>query len=335
MDDLLRASSELLVGPAGNAGRAAAHATRLEDTAKEWQRLRRACAYSARDLEKLPEFQPIAACLSFIDSRLTDLGREARVVEADLENGARAQRQRAGRVYQDACRIRMTPADVVFGPFGPMVRNLAQQEGKVVEFYGEGLATNADLVVLQGLKDAVMHLLRNAVSHGIETAEERVRRGKTPAGEIRLRVGSRGDRIWVAIEDDGRGLNYAGIAREARTRGLMEDGENMAGAEEIARLVFQAGLSTSPSVTGLSGRGIGLSIAQRAVQRLHGEISVKPRAGGGTSFVLSVPISISAQHVLLVAAGGHTFGIATAFVESLVRIKPAEVRIMHGREFIL
>src|SRR5581483_9400769 len=101
-----------------------------------------------------------------------------------LDNEERSLRRKAGRVYQDACRIRMTPAGVVLGNFGPMVRDLAQEEGKAIEFRAEGMETTADLIVLQGLKDTVMHLLRNGVSHGIEPALERQRKGKTAEGSI-------------------------------------------------------------------------------------------------------------------------------------------------------
>lgn len=337
LDDLIRDSSELLKDAAAEAAesRAGAHASHLDDVAKEWQRLRRASAAAARALGREPEFHPIAECLSFIDGRLTALNREARALSGSSQSTGRALRERAGRVYRSACRIRMTPAEIALGGFGPMVRDLAQQEGKQIAYHSEGLETEADRLVLQGLKDPVMHLLRNAVSHGVEHPDERARAGKPAEGTIRLRLSSRGDRLSLRIDDDGRGLDYEAIRKAARERGLAGADDTEKDLEELARFVFHPGFSTSKTVSGVSGRGMGLSIVQRSVNRLRGEIDIRPAPGGGTRVALSVPISISTQHVLLLAAAGHTFGISAASVESLCRVKPSDIGNVDGRESIV
>lgn len=337
LDALIRDSAELLVSASGEAveTRAGAHAGRLDEVAKEWKRLREACAAGARKLERDPELQQLAECFSFIDDQLTVLSREAHEAAASSRNGKRALHERAARVYQSACRVRMTVADVLLGGFGPMVRDLAQHEGKQISFHAEGLETNADLLVLQGLKDPVMHLLRNAVSHGVETPAERMRAGKAPEGTVWLRVRSRGDRLMLSIEDDGRGLNYESIAREARRRGLFQEGDSNPNPEEIAKLVFQPGFSTSGAITDVSGRGMGLSVVQRAMGRLHGDAGIYPGPEGGTHIFLSVPISISTQHVVLLAAAGQTFGVSASFVERLCRVLPSGITNVNGRESIL
>ncbi|HEY3839273.1 MAG TPA: ATP-binding protein, partial [Bryobacteraceae bacterium] len=288
LDELIRESSQMLIDSTAETSRErlAAYATHLADAFREWGRLRRTSASAVHEFARHPEFQPIAECLAFIDNRLTALNREAHAVHETSGNSSRSLRDRAARVYQGACRIRTTPAEAVFGSFGPMVRDLAKEEGKQIAFRAEGLDTYADLLVLQGLKDSVMHLLRNAVSHGIEPANERIRAGKPEEGIIRLNVTSRGDRLSLSIEDDGSGLDYQGVAREARRRGLVSAGEEEHNAAEMAKLLFQPGFSTSRRVTGVSGRGIGLSIVQSAVNRLRGEISIVPRSGGGTRVIL-------------------------------------------------
>lgn len=337
MDDLIRDTSELLIEATAEAGAARfdEYVARLEETAAEWLRLRRVTASSIRALGRDPRFRPVGNCLSFMDLRLAALRRSAHRVNEDLGYASRSVRGKAGTVHHAACRLRMTPAESVFGIFGPMVRDLARQEGREVLFEAGGLNIDADLLVLQGLKDPVMHLLRNAVSHGIETPEERVRTGKQREGQIRLLLTSRGDRLEVAIEDDGRGIDYRAVEREARNRGLLGADETLAHDEDIGRLIFRAGFSTSKVVTGVSGRGMGLSIVERAVRRLHGGIGLYPRPGGGTRVVISAPTSISTQHVMLVSAGGHTFGIATAYVDKVVRVARAELRNVSGREAIL
>jgi two-component system chemotaxis sensor kinase CheA len=172
-----------------------------------------------------------------------------------------------------------------------------------------------------------MHLLRNAVSHGIETPEKRSQAGKNVEGKVRLYLRSRGDRLAVSIEDDGGGLDYEAIAQEARKRGSTD--------EDFTRVIFQPGFSTSKVVTDISGRGMGLSIVQRSVNRLRGVVVVEPGPAGGTRITLSVPLSISTQHVLLVGTAGHVFGIPATFVESITRIKPAAIKVVNGQESIV
>jgi two-component system chemotaxis sensor kinase CheA len=329
LDDLIRHSSQLLMDATVEAdgARAEAHWEHVDEVAKEWQRLRRAAGSVGRELRSHPEFQAIAECLAFADSRFAAIGREAHVVATSSRNTAGAFRERAEQVYQSACRIRTTPAGVVLGGFGSMVRDLAQQEGKQIAFDAEGLEIHADRLVLQGLRDPVIHLLRNAVSHGIETPEERARAGKNIQGTIRLLLRTRGDRLALRIEDDGRGLDYEAIAHEARNRGLAD--------EEITQVIFQPGFSTSKTVTDVSGRGVGLSIVQRSVNRLRGEVAVRPGPEGGTLVALLVPLSISTQHVLLVETAGHIFGISAAFVEKITRTEPSAIRIVNGRESII
>jgi two-component system chemotaxis sensor kinase CheA len=337
LDDLIRDSSELLVDAAAEAGpsRFAAYADRIDETAREWLRLRRSSVPNVRTLGQQPEFHPIAACLAFIDTRLATLTRDAHLVNEDLGYASRSARSKAERVYQGACRIRMTPAESVFAAFGPMVRDLAQQEGREVVFHAERLETSADLLVLQGLKDPVMHLLRNAVSHGIETPDQRIAAGKPPEGNIRLLLNSRGDRLELIIEDDGRGIDYAGVEQEARARGLLAEDETVEHPEDLGHLIFRAGFSTSKAVTGVSGRGMGLSVVERAVRRLHGEIGLHPRRGGGTRVVISAPISISTQHVLLFSVNGHTFGVSSVYVDTVLRVAPSEIRRVHNRDSVV
>jgi two-component system, chemotaxis family, sensor kinase CheA len=336
LDELIRNAADLLIDATAedNATHLDDYVARLEDTAAEWLRLRRASFSNARTLASDPEFRPVATCLSFMDSRMDVLRRASRRTREDLSYSSRSSRAKAGAVHRAACRLRMTPAESVFGVFGPMVRDLAHQEGREVVFEAEGLNIDADLLVLQNLKDPVMHLLRNAVSHGIESPQERINAGKTREGIIRLLLASRGDRLELSIEDDGRGINYKEVEMTARDQGVLAPGETVEHSETFGRLIFRAGFSTSKAVTGISGRGMGLAIVDRAVRRLHGGVGLYPRAGGGTRVVLSTPISISTQHVLLVSVGGHTFGIATAYVDTVLRVPQDQFLSVGGRQSV-
>jgi two-component system chemotaxis sensor kinase CheA len=176
-----------------------------------------------------------------------------------------------------------------------------------------------------------MHLLRNAVCHGIESPLDRARSGKAPAGLVALRLEARRNRLHVAIEDDGRGVDMNAVSEVAVRKGLLSEVEaRRLTPQELGRLIFQPGLSTSPVITELSGRGMGLSVVEEQVKRLQGEVALEPRNGSGTCILLAVPLSVSAQRVLLIACGDQTLAIPVHAVQRLCRIRIREVQTMEG-----
>ncbi len=241
--------------------------------------------------------------------------------------------QQASGLHARACQVRMTPADTVFGGFRKMVRDLARDEGKEVEFHTEGMDVQADRLVLQALKDPVMHLLRNAISHGIGNPRERAASGKPAAGAISLRLEARGSRLRVSVEDDGKGIDTRRVAEVAVSRGLLTRAAAAAQSpREVMNLILQPGFSTSRDVTRLAGRGIGLAVVQELVTRIQGEVAIEPRAPAGTTVRISVPLTISTQHVLLVGCGAHTFGIPAASIAALARARMEDIEHLDGRE---
>src|SRR5262249_19841520 len=160
-------------------------------------------------------------------------------------------------------RARMVPAESLLEGHRKMIRDLARDDGKRVEFQATSTGVHADRRVLEALKDPLLHLLRNAVSHGIETPQERTATGKSPAGSVVLQIGSTGQRLTIDIEDDGRGLDFTRVADVAIQQGILSEAEAASSSpKQMARLLFRAGFSTSPTVTELSGRGMGLSVVQ-------------------------------------------------------------------------
>jgi two-component system chemotaxis sensor kinase CheA len=181
-----------------------------------------------------------------------------------------------------------------------------------------------------------VHLLRNAVSHGVETPSEREAGRKPRAGRVRLSVETRKDRLLVAVEDDGRGLDPARIAQAAIARGLLTPAEAASrSAADLADILFQPGFSTAEAVTNVSGRGLGLSVVRETVARLQGEVAILNRVHGGIRVSLSVPISISTQHVLLVESSGQVFALPASFVERLWRGDVENIERVEGRQAIV
>ena len=179
----------------------------------------------------------------------------------------------------------------------------------------------ADRLVLQALKDSLIHALRNAVHHGIEPAAERLRSGKPAVGQIALILQADGNRLTIEVRDDGRGLDLVRVAELAAEREVpgATDAANR-GPDDLARLLFQPGFSTAEEVTEVAGRGMGLSVVQEAVTRLQGEATLGPASGGGTELRISVPLSIATHRLLLVACSGQSFALPVHAVERLFRV---------------
>jgi two-component system chemotaxis sensor kinase CheA len=181
-----------------------------------------------------------------------------------------------------------------------------------------------------------MHVLRNAISHGIETPQERAAKGKSPVGLVTLRLDTQGQRLTISIQDDGRGVDLSRVVEVAvRQRILSETDAALRTPEELARILFRAGFSTSRSVTDLSGRGMGLSVVQEAVRRLQGEVELRPADGCGTAIHLSVPLSISTHRLLLVSCAGASFAIPVHGIERLHRIRLHSVKTIEGKPIIV
>lgn len=339
IDDLVRSSSDLLAAALLDSEAEnpfAENAQYLSQLQTEWRQMRRGVhGGSASESDRAIELHKANQCLNFIDRQIEILQRRAQAASARWGARTYEVRRRAEILYDDACAVRMTPADTVFSGFGAMVRELAQQQDKPVEFRSEGLETQADRRVLQMLKDPVLHLLRNAVSHGAESEQARSRAGKAPVTTIRLRIHSRGDRLNLSVEDDGRGIDAAAVIEEALRRGALPPGSRDPAKVNIGKLLLLPGLSTEKQVSNLAGRGIGLSIVQEAVSRLHGDVSIQRAAAGGTEISLTVPLAMSTQHVLFVESAGVIFGLPTVFIEQLLRIALTDIQPIEGRESIV
>jgi two-component system chemotaxis sensor kinase CheA len=235
------------------------------------------------------------------------------------------------RLFDDIRILRIMPADSVFDGIGPMVRDLARQAGKQIHATVLGGDTRVDREVLQALKDPVMHLLRNAVSHGIEPAAERERAGKPADGHITLRIAVQRNHLVVRIEDDGAGLDVARICRIAVERGVLAKDTTLDGDfDAVTRLLVNPGFTTTTAVTEISGRGIGLAVVDQAVQRLQGTFRMAPREAGGTEAILTVPLAVIGTKVLVVRCGSQDFAIPVHAIQRLHQLSPEAVDMADG-----
>jgi two-component system chemotaxis sensor kinase CheA len=233
-------------------------------------------------------------------------------------------------------RARMTPASTATDFFPRMVRDLADEQGKEVEWVAEGTDLEVDRKVLEAMKDPLIHLVRNAIDHGIEPPEARSRGGKPPRGRIAVTIALlEGNRIEIRVEDDGVGIDPAGV-RAAAIRGRLLTAEQAAAlTDDQARdLIYRSGLSTSPMITDVSGHGLGLAIVKERVERLGGQIRLETRTGVGTTIRMVLPASIATFHGLLVRAGGQPFLLPTKAVERALGVTPEQIERVEGQEAI-
>jgi two-component system chemotaxis sensor kinase CheA len=236
--------------------------------------------------------------------------------------------QAAGGMDELVRRARTLPFAEACAGLERTARDVARGAGKRVRLEVHGGTLELDRSLLQGLREPLLHLVRNAVAHGVETPGARREAGKEEEGRVSLSAHLHGGRVRVTVEDDGRGLDFEAIRREARARGF-EPPEDDARA---ARFIFLQGLSTARHVTAVSGRGVGLDVVRAQVESLRGTVDVTSQPGLGTRFVLDVPLTLSTLRVLLVKAGGQTFAVEGASVGRLLRLAPTEVREVEGRQ---
>ncbi|MBV9122003.1 MAG: response regulator, partial [Planctomycetes bacterium] len=339
LDRLLRSTGQLLTESLGQnlvARELAQLHRQITELHKEWEAVRYGAAGALRQLGDTPGLGRVAQYVTFVEHQVRALARQARTVHLLQQRSAWTLRLLGEQLQQDVRRVRMVSAETVFQGFRKMMRDLARDEGKEIEFRVSGLEIEADRMVLQALKDPLMHILCNAVSHGLEPPAERVRQGKEPAGQVVLHLEALGNRMRIRVEDDGRGLDYRKIAEVAAARGFLSPAEAAeASPQELARLIFKPGFSTSQNVTGLAGRGMGLSVVYEAVARLQGEVDLVPREGPGTTLLLSVPLTISTQRLLLVACQGQTFAVPIHGIEQLLRVPLDDVDHVEGKPMLL
>jgi two-component system chemotaxis sensor kinase CheA len=234
-----------------------------------------------------------ASDIALMDQLLIDLGRTTREMRHKL------------------LRVRLAPIGTLFRRFGRFLRDLARERGQAIELCIEGGDTAVDRAIISRLYDPLVHIVRNAVAHGIESVEERAARGKPAKAQILLSARLREGRVSICVADDGRGLDLGAIAAKAKAQGM--ETSNLA-ERDLQRLIFQSGFSTAQSVSNLSGRGVGLDVVASVVQGLGGSIDVRGASQRGTVFVLDLPVTVSLQKALIFGVDSETFAVPAGFI---------------------
>ena len=229
-------------------------------------------------------------------------------------------------------KTRMQPVGRLFQKYPRVVRDLSRQLGKQVELEISGEETELDKTMIEDLNDPLMHLVRNAVDHGIETPEERAAQGKPAHSVLRLSAEQIGDHIMIQIRDDGRGMRPDVLRRKAVEKGLIEAeaAANM-DDQEALKLVFLPGFSTKDNISSVSGRGVGMDVVKTNIQKLNGRIEIKSVIGEGSIFTIYLPLTLAILPVLVIKVGEQPFAVPLSLVREIIPIKPDEVQEVAGR----
>ncbi|MEO1006404.1 MAG: response regulator, partial [Cyanobacteria bacterium J06638_38] len=231
--------------------------------------------------------------------------------------------------------LRQLPLSTVFNIYPRMVRDLARQQGKEIELIIEGGDTKADKRILEEIKDPLLHLIRNAIDHGIEMPEERLTQGKPATATIILRGYQTGNSIGIEISDDGRGLDLARITDTALQRKVRTQEELAAMSEsEVQSLIFASGFSTRTEVTELSGRGVGLDVVRANVERLKGSIQVSSTPGNGCKFQVRLNTSLATTKVLIVEVNQTLYALPLEFIQTMITLTPQDIYEIEGKTTI-
>ncbi|MBO8159371.1 MAG: chemotaxis protein CheA [Thermosyntropha sp.] len=286
------------------------------------------------DIERLDNLMNLVGELVMHKGRLEQIGATTKMVEL---NETIEQIDRITADLQSVVmKVRMVPIEQVFNRFPRMVRDLAKELNKEVEFLMEGKETELDRTVIDEIGDPLVHLLRNAVDHGLEPAEERIKKGKPAAGTLMLRARHEGNNVYIEVEDDGAGINVEKVKKKAVEKGLITEKETeKMDKDEAIELLFYPGFSTASVVSDISGRGVGLDVVKTKIEALNGEIAVDSKPDKGTRFKIKLPLTLAIIQALMVAVRDEIYAIPLSSVDETTMISKNDIKIVQGQEVIM
>ncbi len=286
------------------------------------------------ELDRYTEFHQLARGLSEGISDMTTLSAEMDTVIRECE-GVFARENRLNTTFQDRLmKARLVPLSTMTPRLYRAARAVALKQHKEFAFLLEGEDTEVDRTVNEEIAGPLLHLMRNAVNHAIETPEVRVMKGKPPAGQIKLSAAYEGNQVVITVRDDGAGIDPERVRKTAMSRGLIRP-DQVLSDNDVVDLIFRPGFSTAEVLSEESGRGVGLDVVRDSVSRLRGTLEVESMPGQGTAFTMKFPTSLAIQSAMMVKAGGQQFAIPTVMVEAIGRLDNFKRTTFAGRPAVL
>ena len=282
------------------------------------------------DLRRLDSLMDLIGELVTARGRLNELAARSR--DPAMDDIAIQVSRLSADLQAEIIQARMTPVWQVFDRFPRLVRDLARQLDKQVAFRVEGKEIELDRAILDELGDPLVHLLRNAVDHGIESAADRKRHKKKPEGEIVLAAVRERSSVAISITDDGRGIDRVKILEKAKRDGMVAPNVETLSDDQLLRVLARPGFSTAEAITSVSGRGVGIDVAMTRIRALGGSIEIRTEPGKGTAFILRLPVTLAIVRALIAAVGPERYALPLTYVAETVEFGAAAITTMEGRE---
>jgi two-component system chemotaxis sensor kinase CheA len=294
------------------------------------------------DIRKLDRLMTIVGELAIVKTAIANLtdrarGRASGGRELTIELGRlnRSFERHLAQMQSGILEVRMVPLGQAFDKLARVVRQISRELAKGVNLVITGAETEIDKLIVEELSDPLMHMIRNAIDHGIEPRDERLRVGKPPVGTIALNAFQKGNHVVIEVEDDGRGMDHAALVSAAVRKGILTaDEARELSAREVLALVFMPGFTTKEIATDLSGRGVGLDVVKTNIAKLGGVVDIASDVGIGTKMTITLPITLAIINVLLVEIGERLFAVPLASVEEAIALDERQVRTVESREVL-
>lgn len=284
------------------------------------------------DINRLDNLMNMVGELLINKTRLESLQ-----VEADKFHDILSQLDRVTmELHHIVMQIRMVPIAVMFNRFPRIVRDLAKNLGKEIDFVINGQDTELDRSIIDELSDPLIHILRNAIDHGLENPGERQKKNKPGEGKLILRAYQKGSEIIIEIEDDGRGVDIERLTKKAVNKGIIttQQAEELDKDEKL-KLLFEPGLSTAENVSDVSGQGVGMDVVKKVIEKLDGQISIDTKKNVGSRVTITLPLTLAITDALMVKVNKEIFAIPLAAVSETLQVKTGDIKKVKGQEIIV
>jgi two-component system chemotaxis sensor kinase CheA len=289
------------------------------------------------DILKLDEVMNVIGELVITKAVITNISRELNLMQSASQLGIALSRaaldleKKLNDLQKNVIEVRLVPIGQIYNKLSRMIRKLSRETNKQIDLQFHGEDTELDKIMIEQLSDPLMHIIRNAIDHGIESGEERKQLGKSEHGLIKLSAFQRGNNVVIQVQDDGRGIQLKRVQETARKRGLIAK-EHVIDIKECIELVFSPGFSSQEEVTEISGRGVGLDVVKKNIAELKGSINVLTEDGKGTVFEITLPITLAIIQALIVKTAGNKYAVPLSSVSETVRIYNKDVQTVDRRE---
>jgi two-component system chemotaxis sensor kinase CheA len=290
------------------------------------------------DIGKLDDLMNIVGELVLSHSTITDIAEKMRkagysTMLAELLKAAKGLERKLNELQKGVMEIRMIPVGQLYEKMGRIVRKISKEQGKKVDLRVFGADTELDKLIMEDIADPLMHIIRNAIDHGIEAPEERRGAGKVERGTIRLSSYQKGNHVVIEVEDDGRGIDVSKVKRKAIEKGLISPSDSLTDREAV-ELIFLPGFSTSETVSEISGRGVGMDVVKNNIAAVSGMVDVESVQGQGSRMTITLPITLAIIKALIIATAGRYYALPITSVLESIMIDPADILTVERKEVI-